>query len=194
MNEIVSALFGAWRLALRDVQGLGYFEHSIEAFWRSFAAFLIAAPFYLMFVTAEWRLIGEAGATVSGDLTSYATTELIAYAVSWAAFPLAMVFASRALGVSAQYVSYIIVYNWSSVLIAVLMAPPYLLYSLGMAGPGGTALMALATLIVAIWYRWQIALVALRTQPMTATAVVALDLILSFAIELTADTFHRGGM
>ena len=44
-REIVFGLYGAWRLAHLDRGGLGYFDASVEGFWKSFfaAAMRVAA-------------------------------------------------------------------------------------------------------------------------------------------------------
>ena len=46
LNETARALYGASRLARLDPTGLEYFRNTRGAFWRSFNAALIIAPFY----------------------------------------------------------------------------------------------------------------------------------------------------
>jgi hypothetical protein len=46
--EIQRALQGAWLLARGDTRGMGLFDLSVEGFWRSFAAALLAAPAYVL--------------------------------------------------------------------------------------------------------------------------------------------------
>ena len=82
-EEINRALFGAYLLARRDPRGMGYFEISVEGFWRSFFAAALAAPMFAIIValhrpevTAEysiaWQFLGQT----------------IRYVLDWAAYPL----------------------------------------------------------------------------------------------------------
>ncbi|MEQ9143136.1 MAG: hypothetical protein RLO08_02145 [Parvibaculaceae bacterium] len=188
-NEIISALVGAWKIARRDPSAMQAFDFSADAFWRSFAAFIFAVPFYLVFITAEWRMIGDAGIEIVTTLPAYTLIELLSYAAYWALYPLTMVFICRSFGLTATYAPYIIVYNWSSILVAVLMAPPYVLYSLGLASSETAALLVFVAFVTALLYRWQIALTVLGTTSSIAAAVVAVELVLGILISMVASGF-----
>ena len=194
INEIVSALIGSWRIVLRDVRALDYFEHSIAAFWRSFTVFLLAAPLYLMAVSAQWRLTAEAGMPVPDDFFLYALIELTAYAVTWAAFPLAMLYAARALGLTAHYVSYIIVYNWSSLLIVGLTAPLYGLYNIGVIDASGIIITSLFILVAELWYRWQMASMIFKSRPVIIATILMLDVVTNVLVKSIFSNFHPGSL
>lgn len=194
MNEIMSALIGAWRIALRDARALNYFEHSIAAFWRSFAVFLLVAPLYLMAISAQWRLSAEAGMPLPTDFFFYALIELAAYAVTWAAFPLAMLYVARALGLTAHYVSYIIIYNWSSLLIVGLTMPLYGLYNMGAIDAGGIVMASLFVLIAELWYRWQVASIVFNSRPAIIVMILVLDVVINVLIKSGFSNFYRGSL
>lgn len=188
-SEIIAALVGAWKIAQRDPTALSGFEFSADAFWRSFAAIIFAIPFYLVFITAEWRMIAEAGVVVTNSLPGYTAIELLSYAAFWVLYPITMIFICRTFSLTEAFAPYITVYNWSSVLVVALIAPPYVLYSFGLASSEVATFLILIAFIVALLYRWQVALTVFATTPSIAAAIVAVELILGFAINLTASAF-----
>ncbi|MFN4088946.1 MAG: hypothetical protein ACK4QW_07885 [Alphaproteobacteria bacterium] len=101
--EIARSLHGAFRLAARDPAGLQWFDTSIRGFWNSFFAAVLVAPFYMAVVATR---PDEPAVTVSSG--AFALTELIAYVCGWFAFPLVMVYVTRAIGREALYIPYIV--------------------------------------------------------------------------------------
>ena len=83
-TEVQLAVGGALRLACGDRRGLGFFDASIDGFWRSFRAALICYPLYLLLLAfriaaAQWETSGVA---------PILAVETIAYVISWTALPL----------------------------------------------------------------------------------------------------------
>src|SRR5947209_4859263 len=82
--EVQLAVGGALRLACGDRSGLGFFDTSIEGFWRSFRSAAICYPLYLLLLGfhisgAKWAEFGVA---------SIVLVETIKYVIAWVAFPL----------------------------------------------------------------------------------------------------------
>ena len=188
-SEIIAALVGCWKMARQDPTALSGFEFSADAFWRSFAAIIFTIPFYLVFITAEWRMIGEAGVIVDNTLAGFAAIELFSYGSFWVLSPLAMIFACRYFNLTGAFAPYITVYNWASVLVMMLLAPAYVLYSFGLATAETASFLLLIAFVTALLYRWQIALTVFATTPSIAAAIVGVELVLGFAINLTASMF-----
>lgn len=110
-SETLRALYGTWRLARGDEQGLGFFNFSIEGFWRSFLAAAIVFP---AFVLLRWNDIFDAPEDFPA--IRYMLVESIAYVIKWVAFPLIMFHVIPMLGRAERYIAFITVYNWASVL------------------------------------------------------------------------------
>src|SRR5581483_4633669 len=104
-------LTGAWRLAMLDRAGLRYFDATLDGFWQSFQAAIIAAPIYLVLV-----LLRTDEHPLSDDPLRAFLIEAIGYVISWTAFPLVAWYVTRALNVSKHYFSYMTAYNWAIVL------------------------------------------------------------------------------
>ncbi len=81
--ELVASLFGAWCLIKFDPRGLSYFNCSVEGFWRSFFAAIVALPLFVALSSMHAYEI-EAGSSGSFGV------HLIRYAVGWVAFPIVM--------------------------------------------------------------------------------------------------------
>ena len=107
--EIVSSLTGAVRLALGDTGAMSCFNRTIEGFWNSFFAAVLAAPGYLALALLSFE------ETPIADPLRVFLVESIAYVIGWVAFPLAMVYVARALGREKRYVNYIVAFNWAQV-------------------------------------------------------------------------------
>ncbi len=130
LSEITRSLHGAWRIARMDPDALKHFDLTIDGFWRSFAAVLVVAPFYVVFLIFNHGnqpgLELPTGPAVSIEF--FVAVKLVAYIASWLAFPLVMVPISRMLDLSQTYVPYIIVWNWSNVLVMAVILPTVLMF------------------------------------------------------------------
>src|ERR1041385_7406399 len=116
-REVTLALTGTWRLARLDRSGMAFFDLSEAGFWQSFNAGVLVYPAFLILTWAHtddetWRAAG-AGRVI--------LVETIGYITDWVAFPLAMLPVARALGQERRWIDFIIVFNWSQVLQAVLI-------------------------------------------------------------------------
>jgi hypothetical protein len=181
-GETALALTGIWRLAHFDPQGMAYFDRSLEGFWRSFRVAVFIAPFYALLLALHFMDV-----PVQAGWPRLFLVEAIAYAISWTAFPLAMVYVSRSLDRETEYLGFIIAYNWSTVLQIAIYLPVTLLRS-GRVLPTGlddiVGLVATGALLAIAWF---IAKAALRITGLAATGIVALDIAISLLITATTD-------
>jgi len=135
--EIVRSLQGSVMLARRDTAGYGLFTMTADGFWRSFAAIVLVAPLYL----AVTSLGGDGAAAdlpEGARASPPAVFRLAVIAAEWVAYPAAMAFVTRLLGLQHRYVPYIIAYNWSSVPASAVVMPPILLLAGGLIGSDTT--------------------------------------------------------
>ena len=92
-EEVLSALYGAYRLAWFDVAGMAHFNLTVDGFWRSFFAAVLVAPAYAILVGLQVASGEEAidpGLLLLG--------ESIGYILAWCAFPLVAIVLTRLLG------------------------------------------------------------------------------------------------
>ena len=172
--ELVASLFGAWCLIKFDPRGLSYFNCSVEGFWRSFFAAIIALP---LFVALSSMHTYEINAESSSSFGVY----LIRYAVGWAAFPIVMAILARMLDRTGHYVRYIIAVNWMAVpqWALVLFAS-----SAGTAlGGAASGLIPVLLLLLLLYYDFFITRVALDLGVGKALLVVIIGVLLGFVLD-----------
>lgn len=195
LEEIWRSLGGAWRLCLGDGRGLDQFERSFEAFWRSFFAMVLAAPIYAAFLAADRRLktqdAGGGGTDAivpqqTGDAAYYLINGF-SYLVDWLALPLAMIFIARILGLSQRYSLYITAYNWSTLILVMIVSPPFILLGLGIVGEGVATLLFMVAMIFALRAQFMVASHALETRWPVAVGLVALQYLMSIVIGQISD-------
>ena len=183
--EAIRSLYGAYRLARLDVGGLAAFNTTVEGAWRSFFAAVIVLPFYV------WELASSPELIQHGvDPSSFWSIQLIAYVISWVAFPVAMATLSEALGRADRFVSYLVVYNWAAVLQAMVFLPIELLEATQLLPPESLQVLSYAVFGAVLGYLWFIARTVLAVTPVVAMAVVALDFTLFILIHIIARTIY----
>ncbi len=186
--EVTRSIHGAWRVARMDPDALDYFDLTIDGFWRSFAALLVVAPFYIIFLILNYG--NQAGLGLpTGPVVStefYVAVKLVAYIIGWLAFPLIMVPISRLLDLSQNYVPYIIVWNWSNVLVMAVILPTVLLFPPAAQTGAAAKMVLMGAQIAMLFYGYLVARAGLRGKILTAVGVVVLDLLLSLLLSLMA--------
>lgn len=180
-QEILRSIRGAVRIALLDPDAPAWFNLSIEGFWRSFLAPALLAPFYLALILRD---VGEAPEGVDPGALTFA--RIVAYVAGWAAFPLLMIPIARLLQLGGAYVSYIIMWNWSSVPQAAIMIPATA--ALGALGERAGGMVFMFALVTVLFYSYLVARAGLRCPPLTAAGVVTLDLVLSLVVNAASRT------
>jgi hypothetical protein len=184
--EILRSVEAAWLLARGDPRGMAGFDLSVDGFWKSFAAALVIAPAYALVVLDQYRVTGW-----PEHPWGTAVAEAVAFAVGWAAFPLAAIPLTRLLGLSARYVPLIVANNWSAVIQVALYAAVVLA---GTLLPTQLRTLALLTAtIVVLTYQWFVIRTALATTAATAVGLVVLDVLLSVTVSRLLDGLLQPG-
>jgi branched-subunit amino acid transport protein AzlD len=184
--EVRLALVGALRLAKGDRGGLSCFDRSLDGFWRSFRAAVIAYPLYLMLLMmrvtiAEWERSG--GFYIIG-------VETIAYVVAWVAFPLAMLRVTRWINRSHRFFDFMVPYNWSQLPQSALFVLVGLQAESQAVSVQPAQVIEIAAAIAVLAYEWFIARVALETTASAAAFVVLVDLVLGVFISHVASSLY----
>ncbi len=182
LREVVYSLYGAYRLALMDARGMEFLNRSVEGCLRSFWAAGLVVPAYLLLVLMR---LGEESGNVS--FIHFMLVEIIAYIISWTAYPLIMDDLSRMLDCSDRYPAFLVAYNWSSPLQMLVYLPAIAISESGVLVPAlGDTIATTATILVLL-YQWFVTQTALQVSGFTAAGLVILDLVLSVFITGAAD-------
>ena len=184
--EVQLAVGGALRLAIGDRRGLGFFDASIDGFWRSFRAAVLCYPLYLLLLafrvsSAHWTEAGVATILV---------VESIAYVIAWAAFPLLILPLARLLRREDRFLAFMVAYNWSQLPQTVLFALVGLDGATGLLTPSSMQFAQFSAAVAALVYEWYIARVALLVTGAQATVIVMVDLVLGTALGRIAEALY----
>jgi len=180
-RDILTALYGASRLASFDVSGHDYFEDSADAFWQSFFAAVLIAPFYLLLLTIRFSGLPE-----TAPFFSFIAIESIAYVIVWVAFPLLMASLAKILDRDSHYIRFIVAYNWAAVLQNGLYLPIAIMATSGLLAAGTANALGLMALSLIVFYTWFITRTALEIPAGIAAGIVGLDFLLSILINTVA--------
>ncbi len=178
--EITQSVYGAWRLARFDPDGMNYFDLSVRGFWRSFGAAIVVLPVFIYFVA-----IGFDGTDASA--VWFVVVKAMGYAAAWAAFPIAMIGLAQVLGLTANYVPFIIALNWASVLQNVLFIPANTLAALNDLTTDAGAVLFLVTLVLVLIYQGFVTPTALQTTAFTSAGLVLVSVLLQELVGLAFD-------
>jgi hypothetical protein len=184
--EVQLAVGGALRLARGDASGLGFFDTSIDGFWRSFRAGVICYPLFLILLvfrvsSAKWAAAGAPHIVI---------VETIGYVISWVAFPLLVLPVTRWLGREHRFFAFVVAYNWSQIPQSVLFVIVGLDAATGLFPSGIAQLVDFVAAIAVLVYEWYIARVALQVSASQAVPVVALDVLLGVILSRVTDSLY----
>lgn len=183
-QEIARALTGSWLLFRNRPEGMLWFDRSIEGFWRSFGVIFLLLPFFWINELAEKKQILE-NAELAAEFFpngKFWTVQLTSLALDWTVFPIVLAALAGPIGISKNYVSFIVVRNWISILVSVPFLLAGLLYLAGIISSEFLDLISLSLKGVVLWYNFNIARIALQAGLSVTLGVVVLDLVLSFFI------------
>ncbi len=172
-HEVLISLYGAWRLFIRDPRGIEWFDDSIDGYWKSFFCALVILPGYII-----WVALGSGELYQDVGFFRIASVELIAYVISWVAWPLVMTYIAPAIDRDDQYIRYIVAFNWSAAIQIVLYLFVLFLGVVVKVPAGFAAFFAFFVLIVVLVYHWYILRIALEATPGGAVGLVIGELVL----------------
>ena len=174
--EIISSLRGAIRLLRRDTGGFGDFNLTPEGFWHSFFAIVLVLPMVAFALHTLAPADGPAPAAMVGRKSSILILQ-------WGVFATLMLALTDALNLQKNYVSFIVTYNWCSVLGVGLQMVPVLLCSMKIIDQSLAQLIVLMVFLGLLPFFWFVSREALGTTGGVAAGVVAVDQLLQIALE-----------
>ncbi|MBT5433240.1 MAG: hypothetical protein P8Q36_19515 [Alphaproteobacteria bacterium] len=166
-TEISSSLYGAWRLIFVDDEAMAHFNVSIEGFWRSFFAAILALPYFLVVII--WP------APVAEGVTPWEPDPFmagLAYILSWIIFPMVAAVLARLFELTQNYIGYITAFNWAGALIAQPLLILEVMTHAGVLSADAAAVLQLPIFVFVVWYGWVIARISLGATAWIAAALI----------------------
>lgn len=196
LSEIGPAVYGAWRLAFFDPNGMRYFDQSLTGFWRSFRLAIWLAPVSFLAdgislsevkVPGGWSSIGADGWFRIG------AGETIGYVIAWTAFPLAIYYLARLIDRGERYLGYIVADNWAGVIETPLFLLTILIAHAGIFPTGYAQLFPTVARVLVLVYEWYIARTALNISGFGAFGIVLIGFFMSVIINLATNEMMQLG-
>jgi hypothetical protein len=187
LRETSYALFGAWRLAHFDRQGVAYFDRTREGALRSFWAAAILLPAYVILV-----LLHLSEMPVAIGFPSLVLLYAFQYVVAWTALPAAMAFIARTLDREEEFFGWLAMYNWSQVVAMIVVLPMQAVASSGLFDNPALPFLAVLVNIAVLAYAWFIARTGLGIGGFGAVGVVLLDVVMTELIWEIGDLVATG--
>ena len=185
-RDVVLGLYSAWRFFLFDRTGLQTIDGTIDGFWKSFYAAVVALPaafvLRLLFVQNNPELLEAAGA---GRI---ALVFALDYVYQWVLFPLVMVYMADTMGRNREYVAFIVARNWSQVIQVAIVLPAAVIFIAGDSENPGLAPLVLVVAHIVTWvYAWFIARTALDITGIAAALIVLVELAISVGVSFVSE-------
>src|SRR5690606_23432725 len=163
-----------------DPGGLILIDRSIDGFFRSFSAFLLLVPLYVLIAIADHRVLAQsAGLEISEvpQLPTFVAAALVEV-LDWIVFPLVMVPVARLLRLEPSYASFVTTRNWAKTFVDLAGGLPFVAVGFGLlTGPFGDILL-IAGFAAQIFLRWRVAVAALPATASVRAAVVVLEVLI----------------
>lgn len=175
-GELTMALKGVAAILGRRPEAFGYFDASPRGFWRSFRLAIALFPVWALVLADQLPRM-----QVDRPLR-YCAFQAVGYAISWLAYPLAMVPISDYLDRWPRYYTYMVAYNWFQIVQMLVWVPLLLLVDLE-ASRGLIAALWLGTHAFLLVYAWFMVRRGLDVDAGAATALVVIDLLLGQIID-----------
>ncbi len=181
LAEIGPALYGAWRLAHFDADGMRYFDRSLAGFWRSFRVSVLAAPLWVVILA-----VNLAQSRIAGGWPRLVVAELIGYVIGWVAFPLAAFYLARLIYREREYTGFIVALNWAVLIQLAVMTPAHLIAGTGLLPVGLSLAVVLIAEVATLIYEWFITRTALRLSSLGAVGFVLVDFVIGVLVNQLA--------
>jgi len=137
VQEILSSLYGAWRLVLRDAEGMRWLTLTVPGFWNSFFGIVLVLPIVLVVATLPGA--GKEVLEISYGMLAFETV------VAWTIRPFILLGLCYLLNRTQRFVALMIAWNWVSVMQTVIFTIAAMLIAVI---PGISGLLFLVVLAV----------------------------------------------
>lgn len=180
-DDIQAWLAASWRIMTGRPDAIRRFDFSVDGFWNSFFAVVVALPVLLV----DWvprandlAYVGDGLGTRLGIVARLATADIATWLVPLVLFALV----ARAAGLRDRLVPFVVTVNWGSALLIWFMLPAYLVRLVSPDSTGLSDTLGLAIALASLVLLWRLTNVAIARGPAMASAVFAAMLVASFVV------------
>ncbi|MCC3303555.1 hypothetical protein [Sneathiella sp. HT1-7] len=177
IREIVNSLFGVYLLARRDPHALAYFNMSMEGFYRSFLAMILALPLFAIENSIDYRKV-----PTDTSIVPFLLYLCLALLISWGSYLAIVAVLARYMGFSDRYSIFVVVYNWMQFGI-ILVWFPISIIATGIFPENIAATMTLLFIAATYALLWYMLKVTLNLTGMTAVGLAFLEFLIVILVQ-----------
>jgi hypothetical protein len=181
------AIQGTLELFLGRRDGMKRFDFSVEGFWQSFRAALYVLPLAAANAAVEHGLLLSEAALPDRSDASFIAARIVDFGLDWITMPILLALFASQLGIGKTFAPYIVLRNWTSILMAAPQTLISLLVGLGVLSLEFGAVLSLAVLGVMLRFHYQIIGLTLGKSVGFKIALVAADVVLSLVLDKAID-------
>jgi hypothetical protein len=181
LEDIQRQLHAAWRMMITGKpETVRAFDLSIDGFWNSFFAIVIAVPALIVGWVPLANVVAGADSTAGMRLVMMLRVALVDLG-AWIVPIILLALASGFLGIRDRFIPLVVATNWASALYAFMMLPTALLRLVFPAMEELSLNLSLMVFLASLVLSWRLTNAALNKGPMLASGVFAGLLIASIA-------------
>jgi hypothetical protein len=180
-NEVQNSLWGAWRLMTGRADGLRLLDLSVDGFWNSFFALVVALPPLLVSWTSFANQISPGPELFAERLGLMPRLAIIDFC-TWVVPFVGLAAIAKYAGLSGRFVHYVVAINWANAIIAWMMVPPALISLFFPSASDMASFISLAIFLVSMLFTWQLTNATLNRGPAIATAVFVAMFLVSVVV------------
>ncbi|WP_416208093.1 transporter [Chelativorans sp. M5D2P16] len=178
--EVQEHLTGVWRIMTGRADGFKMLDLSVDGFWNSFFAIVVALPALV---------VGWVG--IANDMAGMLTVELRLFLLlrlfladigAWILPLVVLAVAARPAGIANRFVHYVVTHNWASAIFAWLMLPPALLRMFMPSAGELIVLVSLLLFVATLVLSWRVTVAAIARGPSVGSAVFFAMLVTSIGV------------
>ncbi|MBL1420191.1 MAG: hypothetical protein COC24_006735 [Alphaproteobacteria bacterium] len=180
LMQIDRAITGVWAILLRKKNALRYFSVNATSFAWSFAVVIVVLMFQTYMAPLETQIFNSGDNKIELGEVMMGLQSLILI-INWFLWPLITFFICKLMGLSAHYIRYVIVDNWSSVVTLTIIGTPSILFQFGLSADLAKSFIFFSSFIMLI-YKWRVIKVALATSGMYASILLFIDIAVTILV------------
>lgn len=177
-TEIQQYLIGAWRLMLGHGDGLKLLDLSVDGFWNSFFAIVLALPAFFVSWAGVANQLGAQPEVYGSPLSIVARLAVVDLG-AWVLPLVVLAFVAPRVGIGDRFVHYVVASNWGSVLMVWIMLPATLLRLVAPGLEGIVAGLSLLLFALTMVLSWRLTNASLNKGQAVATGLFAAMFVVS---------------
>jgi hypothetical protein len=179
-TEIISSLYGGWRLFLGDETGVRYLRRDLDGFWAALWALIFVVPIYVLKIALD---LGGESVTMLGFDGMVIEAEILV--LSGVIYALAIYYILPSFERESRYFDYMVAYLWIGMAQVYIHTVPSILRAIGVIPDQGANFMAVSLVLAMLWWSWFMTRTTLNVNGGQAGLIVAGTVIYEFIFAMS---------